>query len=202
MPVSDRTMGWRAGRLWIPHQLFNIIGTAGAATGQSAGNPVVAVQSGAGELSIVQIEADGDELSAVIPIPLNMDRSAKVLGRIIFCHNSTDADAPVWIVKTKFHQKQATLVDLDTSEDVAVTFDAHTCSTTTASLEATKWTDLEWDGYIGDNDLLAGLLIECDSMGGASLNEIEFLGIELMYQIDATDVYQHKTKYEELDNPV
>ena len=169
------------GRIWLPHQLWNLLGTAGADTGQSNGAPVVAVQGGAGELSVVQIGAAGDELSIAFPIPFDLDRDQKVLGRVIFCHSAAGADEPVWILKSKFHAKAAAILDMDTSEDVATTFAAHAVSTTEESLEATVWTDLSWETKLEDTDLLAGLLLECDNLGSASANEIEFMGLELMY---------------------
>jgi len=187
MPIVDHQIGWKAGRFFLPAKLFNLVFTTDSMQGQSNGNPVEAVQAGAGELAVVQIGAAGDELSAFVPIPWDLDRDAPVLARVWFVHSSTDADAPVWILKSKFHSKQATVVDMDTSEDIATTFDAHTCSTTAESLEITDWTDLDWDSYITASDIAVGLLLECDNLGSADANEIEFVGLELAYQIKATD---------------
>lgn len=187
MPIVDHQMGWKAGRFFLPAKLFNLVFTTDSIVGQSAGNPAEAVQAGAGELAIVQIGAAGDELSAFVPIPWDLDRDAPVLARVWFVHRSTDADAPVWILKSKFHAKQVAVVDMDTSEDVATTFTAHTCAAVAESLEVTDWTDLSWDSYITATDIAVGLLLECDNLGSASANEIEFIGLELGYQVKALD---------------
>jgi hypothetical protein len=163
---------------------FNMIGAAGASAGADDGVPIVAVQAGAGMLGVIQMGAAGDEVDLFEPIPYDLDRSQKVAGRIWFCHSSTDADTPDWVVKTKFHAKQATLVDFDTSEDVATAFAAAACSTTEESLEVTAWKDLSWDDYITATDIAFGLIIECNGLGSAGANEIEFIGFEIAYVPD------------------
>ncbi len=185
--IVDRMIFWKERRLWLPHNSFlGVIGTAGADTGLSNGTPLVAAAAGGSELGVLQMAAAADEFATMIPIPWDLDRTKRVLGRIWFIHSSTDADAPVWLVKSKFHAKTATVVDTDTSEDVATTFAAHTCSATAESLEITKWTDLSWHTHITSTDVMVQLLLEADNLGGASANEVEFLGLELMYEADAT----------------
>lgn len=187
MPIVDKQMGWKRKRLFFDRSQFNVIGTAGADTGISAGTPLVAAAAGGSEIGVIQQGAAGDEQVIFIPLPWDLDRTAKVLARVWFIHSSTDADTPVWILKSKFHAKQVTVVDMDTSEDVATTFAAHTCSTTAESLEITAWTDLTWESYITDLDIAVGMLLECDNLGSASGDEIELLGLELLYQVEATD---------------
>lgn len=191
--MRDFQMHLKTKRLWIPEAMFNLIGTAGADTGQSNGGPVRAVAAGGSELPVTQMGAAGDEIVTIQPIPWDMDRDKKVLGRIWFIHSSTDADTPDWVVKSKFLANQATVVDTDTSEDKATAFAAKTCSTTVESLERTNWVDLDWDDYIISTDVAVQILVECNGLGSASANEIEFLGLELMYQIEMTEEVGGKT---------
>lgn len=191
--MGDRHMKWKLKRWWIPEAEFNLIGTAGADTGQSNGGPIRAVAGGGSELPVIQQGAAGDEQVVLKPIPWDMDRDKKVLGRIWFIHASTDADTPDWVVKSKFLESQATVVDTDTSEDVASTFAAKTCSTTDESLERTNWVDLDWDDYMTNDDIAVQILVECNGLGSASANEIELLGLELMYEIKATGEVAGKT---------
>lgn len=194
---------WKVGRIFLPAKDFlGIIGTAGADTGQSNGGPVVAVQAGAGELGVVQMAAAGDEIATLMPLPPDMKRDAPVAARVWFCHSSTDADTPVFKVLSKFHAKQATLVDIDTSEDKLTTFSAHTCSTTAESLEVTDWTDLSWEDYLTDSDVAVGIILECDNLGSASANEIELLGLEIAYEIEATQPELGTVNNLLLENPV
>ncbi len=184
--TTDRIYDWKAGRLFLYAQYaHDILGTAGADTGSNAGGPVVAEQAGNGSMSIVQVAAAADEIQFWGPIPYDMARDQKVLGRIWFVHRSTDADTPIFDVKTKFHAKQATVVDFDTSEDVTTTFAAHTCSTTAESLEVTAWTDLSWDSYLTATDVLFGLILIATNLGSASANEIELIGFEIAYEVEA-----------------
>lgn len=184
--MRDRHMGWKLKRLWIPESQFNLIGTAGADTGQSNGGPVRAVAGGGSELPVIQMGAAGDELALIMPIPWDLNRDKQVLARIRFIHASTDTDNPDWLIKSKFLANQATVVDTDTSDDATGTFAAKACSATDESLERTAWVDLSWDDYIQTTDEMVQILVECNGLGSASANEIEFLGIELMYEIQAT----------------
>lgn len=191
--MRDHQMHWKTKRVFIPEALFNLIGTAGADTGQSNGGPVRAVAAGGSELPVTQMGAAGDELATFFPLPWDLNRGKKVLGRIWFVHSSTDADTPDWLVKTKFLGNQATVVDTDTSEDAVTTFAAKTVSTTAESLERTDWKDMDWDDYVATTDVAAQILVECNGLGSASANEIEFLGLELMYEIQATEEVGGKT---------
>jgi len=198
---GDFHMKWKLKRLWIPEALFNLIGTAGADTGQSNGGPVRAVAAGGSELPVIQMGAAGDEVVVIHPIPWDLRRDRKVLGRIWFIHSSTDADTPDWVVKTKFLAAQATVVDTDTSEDVATAFTAKAVSTTAESLERTNWFDLDWDDYMTSTDVAAQILVECNGLGSAGANEIEFIGLELIYEIEATAEAAGKTAAAKIIQP-
>ena len=205
MGDADRLMKWKTKRMMLYAQFANdVIGTAGADTGLNAGTPLVATAAGGAAIGVVQMAAANDEVSWVIPMPYDLDTSAKVLGRVIFIHASTDADTPIFTLKSKFHAKQATVVDFDTSEDQSIAFAAHTCSTTTSSLEMTAWTDLGWDASFVSGDALVALLLIASNLGSASANEIELIGLELMYQVDAMDKRGRRktTRSELLNQPV
>ena len=182
--------------------MMGIIGAAGADVGTSAGAPVVAVAAGASEIGVLQMNAANDEVTHFMPIPWDLDRNKKVLGRIWFIHSSTDADTPVWHVKSKFLAKQATVVDTDTSEDKDTTFAAHTCSTTAESFEITTWTDLNWDLYVQSTDAAVQMLVACTSLGSASADEIELLGLELLYEVDATSERVERSALAIVENPL
>jgi hypothetical protein len=194
-------MKWKTKRMMLYAQFANdVIGTAGADTGLGGGTPVVATAAGS-TIGVLQINQANDEVQWFIPMPYDLDTAAQVLGRVIFVHSSTDADTPVFTIKSKFHAKQATVVDFDTSEDQSIAFAAHTCSTTVESLEMTNWTDLGWDDSFVSGDAMVGIILIASNLGSASADEIELIGLELMYQVDAMDKRgRRKTTRSELMN--
>lgn len=174
-------------RLWIPHNSFMSFLNDGTNMESQAGSgtAIQAVTAGASEL-VATLMSSNDELHTLIPIPWDMDRTKKVLGRVWYIHSSTDADADIdWQVGTLFFEKQAAAAEIQGGADVTTNITNHTCSTTGESLEITPWTDLSWDDYITDDDAAAGLAVELQDDGAASADECEFLGLELLYEPDA-----------------
>jgi len=192
MALGNEKFAWKLRRkTFYAKDAHDVIGTAGADIGGGAGAPVVTIQGGAGVLGAVFIGADADEVHWFIPVPWDWDTGTQMLGRVFFCHSATDADTPVFTIKTKFHAKQATVVDMDTADDKSVAFDAHTCSTTAESLEMTDWADLEWDAAFAEDDAMVGIILICTTMSG-SANEIELLGFQLMYEANRFDKWGRK----------
>ena len=200
---GDRIVKWKAPRhFWNAARADDILGTAGADTGQNAGGPVVAVAGDGSGLAVVQIGAQNDEVSFFRPIPHWWDRSSKVLARVWFFHSSTGSDNPVFTVKTKFHAKQAAVADFDTADDASVVFTAHAVSTTAGSLEVTDWYDLEWDQHIVDTDIAVGLILACTDLGSASANEIELYGIQFMLEAEYMTTRRETTANMLLEQPL
>jgi len=188
MTIKDSQIGWNIKRLWIPAQSFNgmFMESAGTLTSQGAGGAVWAALGVAdSELAGIAIEADGDEIYHIMPLPWDVDWDENIWARIWFVHDSVDADAPVWKVFGKFLTKQQAVSDAAASSDDSVTFDAHTCSTTTGSLEVTNWGVFDTLKPMS-TDVGIQISVECDSLGGASANEIKFIGLELAYTVSAT----------------
>ena len=201
MPIRDRAVGWKMGRLWIPIRVFQGLDNDGTATlTLSNGTPTLEPITTSEIVGLPMTTAD--EIAHVLPIPWNLDRDKQVLGRLMFQHAAADADAPIFKVTAKFFGKQDAMTEFIAGADVSVTFGAHTCSTTNPSLEVTDWTDLRWDDYIDDSDVLTGISVELDDLGGASADEIRLLGMELAYEIKATDIIRRKTVAELNRQPV
>ena len=199
---KDDHFNWRCGRIFVPAKDFmGIIGTSGADTGQSGGNPVVAVASGNAEIGVVQIAAANDEVAHYMAIPWDLDRDAEVLARLHFIHAATDADTPSFTVKSTFYGAQDQLGNFDTSPDCTGTISSHACSTTDDSLELTEWVTLNWENKLTEDDSVVGFTVACTNLGGASANEIELVGIEILYQIRAMDDVRRESYYERLRQP-
>ena len=200
--ARDNLMYWKTARVWIPYNSFMslLIDTTMESQAGSA-SAAVTIVSGPAELALIPMSSD-DEVHTLIPIPWDLDRDEKVLARLYFVHASTDADANIdWIVGSSFFSKQATLPELQGGSENDVAFAAHLCSTTDDSIEVTTWTDLGWDDYISDTDVLAGLAIELQDDGASTGDETEFMGIELAYTRKATQESPGSTSADLLENP-
>lgn len=184
MTMLDTQMRWKTKRLWLPIQTFAGLDNTGTAdTSLSQGTPTIEPITTSEIAGLPMTTAD--EICHVLPIPWDLDRDKKVLGRLIFQHAAAGADTPIFKVGVKFFAKQAAMTEFVAGADTTKTFAAHTCSTNNPSLEATVWTDLDWDDYITSTDVLAGVHVELDDLGSASADECKLLGLELMYEIKA-----------------
>lgn len=182
MPIPNRSVAWKHGRLWLPIRSWAGFDNSGSADiTLSQGTPTLE------PLTTIEIAGlpmtTADEIHTVIPVPWDMDRTKKVFGRIYFFHYSTDADTPGFKLGTLFFARQAAAAEIKGGVDVDTAFASHTCSTTNMSLEVTKWTDLSWDSYITDTDMLVGLALELDALGSASADECKVIGVELLYTL-------------------
>lgn len=201
MPIRDRSIGWKAGRLWRPICTwagFDNNGTDSISLSQ--GTPVMAPATTA-EIAGMTMDA-ADEICDIFPIPWDMNRDKKMLARIFFQHNATGADTPQFTFTSKFYGKAVALTEFVAGADKSTAFASHTCSTTAASLEVTVWTDLSWDSYLTNTDVLAAISLEANSLGSASADEIVLLGVEYMYELEATDSIRRRTAREIARNPI
>lgn len=203
MPIVDRAIGWKTCRQWIPIREFAGLDNNGTADiSLSQGTPTLEPASGTLEVAAVPMTT-ADEVHHVMPIPWNLNRDKKVLGRVFFIHASTDAgDKPVFKVGHKFYGKQAQTVEAKGGADSDVSITHPGTVATDDSLEVTNWTDLEWDDNIAATDIMVAITLELDALGSAGADECEVLGVELMWEIEATDGYRHRTETEEVANPV
>lgn len=185
MSDNDANMRWKIKKMFISWRDFLGYDNDGAAdTSLSQGTPTAEPSSGPSELETVPMTT-ADELHTLIKIPWDLCKSHKVAGRVLFIHASTDAsDAPVFKLGTKFLGKQAAVPELQGGADVTVTITHDGTVATDDSLEIAPWTDLQWDQYIDDDDVLAGLALELDALGSATADECELLGIELAYVVE------------------
>lgn len=201
MPIRDNAIGWKDCRLWIPIREFAGFDNDGSSDiTLSQGTPTLEALT-TSELAGLPMTT-ADEVCHIMPIPWNMARDKKVLGRIIFQHAAAGADAPVFKWGVKFFAKQDAMTEFVAGADVTTTFTAHTCSTNNPSLEATDWTDLSWDSYLADTDIMAAMHIELDALGGASADECKVIGVELAWEIEATKAHRYKTDIMVLEQPV
>jgi hypothetical protein len=201
MPIRDRSIGWKEGRIWIPIRQFAGFDNNGTADiSLSAGTPTIEPATTA-EIAVLPMTT-ADEIAHIMPIPRDLDRDQPVLGRIVFAHYATGTDAPVFKWTTKFYAKQDALTEFIANADKSTTFAAHTCSATNLSLEITDWTDLSWDDYIDVNDVLVAMSIELDNLGGASADECKLIGVELAYEVEATQTHRQRSSNLAADNPV
>jgi hypothetical protein len=162
--------------------------------GDSTITPLVSLGAGAAILQEVVAGAEivglamgaaGDEIYHFMPIPWDLDRDFPIRYRVWFSHSATDADAPIWKVFAKFIGKQIAITDAASSGDDALTFGAHTVSTTADALEVTAWKEGVSHNKIAETDFGMLLSVECDNLGSASANEITLLGLEIDYTVGA-----------------
>jgi hypothetical protein len=153
-------------------------------TSLGAGTAVFGEIISAAQLSALLMNAAGNEVHHILPIPWDMDTTQPMRFRVWFTHASTDADAPIWKVHYRFYAKQEAIGTAMTADE-SVTFTAHTVSTTSGVLEVTAWAESASETYIREGDFGLGLAVECDSLGSATANEIGFFGLEIQYTVAA-----------------
>ena len=201
MPIRDRHISWKAGRLWRPIQSFagfddNGTNQISLSQGTSTLEPLTT-----SEISDM-IMTTADEICDIFPIPWDMNRDKKMLARIYFQHAAAGADTPGFIMTSKFWAKQQAMDEFVAGADKSTTFADHTCSTNNPSLEVTVWTDLSWEDYLTNLDILACISVELNALGSASADEIKLMGIEYAYEIEATDKIRRRIAREIARNPV
>ena len=185
MPINDDNIGWNRKRLWIPANAFSgILEATNLLTSLGDGTAVFGELISAAQLAMLYINAAGNEVHHILPIPWDMDTTQPMRFRVWFTHASTHADAPVWKVHYRFYAKQAAIGTAMTADE-SVTFTAHTVSTTSGVLEVTEWAESASETYVRNGDFGLGLAVECDSLGSASANEIGFFGLEIQYTVAA-----------------
>jgi hypothetical protein len=202
--IQDRSMGWKTCRQYIPIREFEGIDNDGTDDiSLSQGTPARIAATGTLEVCAMPMDA-ADEVHHIIPIPWNMNRDKKVLGRVFFIHASTDAgDTPIFKLGVKFYGKQDETVEAKGGADADVSITSPDTVATDNSLEVTDWTDLEWDKYMTAEDVMAAITLELDNLGTSTADECEVLGIELMWEIDACDgVRRRKTASEVHRQPI
>lgn len=201
MPIRDRSIGWKTCRQWIPIREFAGFDNNGTADiTLNEGTPTLEPITTSEIAGLPMTTAD--EVAHIMAIPWNLDRNKKVLGRIFFQHAAAGADTPGFIWTSKFFGKQDAMTEFISGADKSTSFAAHTCSTNNPSLEVTDWTDLSWEDYITATDILYAMSIELNALGSASADECKVLGVELMWQIEATDQYRRRVDLEVARNPV
>ncbi len=192
MPIVDRQINWKDGRVYFPIKLFQGLDNNGTADiSLSQGTPTVEPDA-TGEVVVLPMTT-ADEIAHITIIPWNLNRDKKVLGKIHFVHASTDADTPQFTFTIKFYSKQEGLAEFISGADASTAFAAHTCSTTTNSLESTVWTDISFDDYVTATDVYMAFSIELNALGSASADECKLLGFEMAYEIQACDNNRRQT---------
>lgn len=199
MPIRDKSIGWKYRRIWIPVHVMAGIDVNTDALTLSQGTPTLEPLT-TSEISGIPMTT-ADEIAHVLPIPWDLRRDKPVLGRIWFQHAAAGADTPGWIMTVKFFGKQDAMTEFIAGKDATVSFASHTCSTNNPSLEVTVWTDLEWDTYITTTDVLAAISIELNALGSASADECKLMGVELAYEIEATQGYRARSENMAADQP-
>jgi hypothetical protein len=201
MPIRDRNIGWKCKRFFRPAHIMQGLDNNGTASiTLSEGTPTIEPITTS---EIVGLPMDtADEIADIFPIPWDMNRDKKMLARIYFQHAAAGADTPQFTFTSAFFAKQAAMTEFIANADKSTAFAAHTCSTTNPSLEVTVWTDLSWEDYLTDTDVLAAVSVELNALGSASTDECKLLGVEYMYQVEATDSLRRKIENEIARNPV
>jgi hypothetical protein len=198
----DRVIKWKAKRIFIPvHLMAGIDNNGSDNISLSQGTPSVVPATTAEVVAMPMTTAD--EVCHIMPIPWDLDRNKKVLGRIWFLHAAAAADGSIsWKCGVKFFGKQDAITEFVAGADKTVTFGAHTTGTGNQSIEITDWNDLNWDSYLASTDVLAGLHVELDSDGDAAGDECKLLGLELMYEVNALDSRRQTTDNMLLEQPL
>lgn len=188
MGIKDAGIEWNRGRKIIQAIDFASQWVGSPLTGQGAGTPVFGASGvAASELTGILVGAAGDELYHMMPPPWDMNTELDPWIRLIFSHDSTDADTPDFLCSFKWVSKQAALTDAASSADATATIAAHTVSTTSGALERTLWARATGlgDAHVAE-DIALMLAVEFNGLGSASADEIVFHWAELAYTIGAT----------------
>lgn len=200
MPIRDLDIAWKKKSEFFKVNTFmsmSNIALDGAAANAyvssgSAATDGAPIQGDAGATATTIIGVDmgaaGDEVADFFMIPWDMDKEYAPEYRVVFVHQATDADTPIWKVHLLPRQKQEALappIDNASTYGETITFGAHTCSTTADTIEVTDWNTAD-ASTITDDDIMLGLSLECDDLGSASADEINLLGLEMRYTVKAT----------------
>lgn len=197
--IRDRNIAWNYGKFFIFARDFSSV-TNIALTGNSTNKGVsngapdsdgapIAGDFGATATECwgIDIATVSDEISTYIPIGWDWEVVLRPLEfSVWFAHQSTDADTPIW----KIHLlpvtagSEALLPVLDNATEV-VTAAALTVTTTADVVEKTVWKASTVGTFVTADDFL-GISVEADNLGSASANEINLIGLEIRYTIEAT----------------
>lgn len=195
--IRDKNMSLYCKEVFIPAAYMSGMLTGAAAnTSQGAGSAIHAAHSvGASEQTVVQIGADGDEVYHFWKIPYDMDIDEPLRWRPIYSHSSTDADVPVWKLDYMGIADGEAIADITTHESTTI---SGAVSTTANALEIPSWKSTSSESYITSTDYGILIRLECDSLGGASANEIEVFGLEIQYTVKMCDDLnlRHRTSTE------
>lgn len=180
--IRDKDIAWNRRRVFFPcNQMAGVLNDSSL----GAGAPTIIELSITGSELIGLPFDDEDEVYTYWPIPWDMDIEQPIRFRVWFIHASTSADTPAFQVDYKALGKQAAVVDVKASPNESVAIPAHTCSTTDNSLEVTAWAESTSNMYLTATDFLLLLALEMTSLGGASADECEILGLEMDYTVGA-----------------
>jgi hypothetical protein len=200
--IRDRSIAWKTCRMFIPCQDFSLDDNGTNTISLAQGTSTIEPCSGTLEQVMIPFTT-ADEVEVGFPIPWNMDRDKKVLARVFFIHASTDADTGMeFILGSLFFARQAQTVEVKGGAECVATKVHGTCSTNDDSLEVTEWFDTLWDTKIDVDDIFVGVNLECNDDGSAEGDEMEFVGIEFMWEIKATDVRRRHTDHQLAAQPV
>jgi hypothetical protein len=187
MPVRDRNIAWKTKREFIQARSFSGLQDAtGTQTSLGAGTPVMGEAVAASQLSGLVVNAAGNEVFHLWPIPRDMDRKEPFRARYHFIHTSADADAPVFKTHYKAIAKLEAMSAANSTPDEELTHDAHTVATAVNSYEVTDWKKSVSHTKLTSSDIAILFCFEADALGGASASEINILGVELEYVVEAT----------------
>jgi len=180
--IRNKNIASRCKRLWIP--VNTMAGhSVDRASSLANGVPIYQAAVAAAEVSGLAMAAAGDEIAHFMPIPWDIDRNEPMRYRIWFCHASTDADTPDWLISITYMGKQVLIPAADASADESLAFPATAVAAVADALEVTRWVESASHTKMAETDFAMMMLIECNGLGSASANEIELLGIEIEYTL-------------------
>jgi len=174
MLLRDKQVDWLEKRIYLPLQAFQTFVTG---AGVSDGDPVNQEISSFGFVG-GQVNAAGDAWAHVMMVPYDLDRSRQVRVRVWFTSSSSDDDTPTWLVTYSALAEGGALVAPVTALDTVVA--AYATAITANTVIATAF-GVILRNTIGTTAAFLNWKVECDAVGGASANELSFLGLELRY---------------------
>lgn len=180
---DDEQFAWRLKTRWLTFRMLSgLLSSAGVDASEGAGGAVhAAIGLAASELTCIQIGAAADEIYHFEPLWDDLDTAYDVRVKIWFIHSATDADTPDWLFSYKLYADQDALTDCTSSGDGAIALAAKTVSTTDDSVETTDWISLAFTSAYASGDIAWAFAVECNGLGSASANEIEFVGVQFQY---------------------
>lgn len=183
--IKDKNVAWKVKRQFI--SVYEMLGrTANMIAGLGTGAPTFQEVSNT-NLAGLAINTVGDEFFHLWKIPWDLDRSYPTQMRLIFSHESTDADDPAWNIKLKGLANQVAMSSAASTPDETLTFPALAVAEVAYALEKTSWQATAIKDAIALADLFVQMAIKCTDLGSASADEITLLGVEIAYVIKATD---------------